>query len=111
MQRESHILLRLAVWRCLPVRAIPAPHRQRAHHQVHRHLEALAADERSAIDHGERFAGLFHLFAQQRLLHALSGSRVYGGQHARPVDSGLRKILCPHWRGYCGHDGSQPNAI
>jgi MoaA/NifB/PqqE/SkfB family radical SAM enzyme len=46
-----------------PCVQFPLLTRQRAHHTVPRHLEALAADDGSALDHHQRPAGLFHLSA------------------------------------------------
>jgi hypothetical protein len=36
-------------------------------------------------------------------LYALSGTGVYGRQHARSVDRGLRKVLLPHGRSHRQH--------
>ena len=45
VQRRTHGVLRLAVWRHLPVRAVPVANRQRASAALRRHLAPLAANE------------------------------------------------------------------
>jgi organic radical activating enzyme len=97
LQRRPHRLLRLALWRRVPLRAVPVQGRQRPRAGVHRHLARLAAAQRRALDPRQRPAGLLVLRARQQL-HPLPGPGVPGRQHARPVDPGLREVLRPHRR-------------
>jgi organic radical activating enzyme len=97
LQRRPHRLLRLALWRRVPLRAVPLQGGQRARAGIHRHLEALAAAQRGARDPGWRPRGLFQLRARQQL-QPVPGAGLPGGQHARTVHPGLREIFRPHRR-------------
>jgi organic radical activating enzyme len=67
LQRRPHRLLRLALWRRVPLRAVPVQGRQHPRAGIHRHLARLAAAQRRALDPGQRPAGLFVLRARQQL--------------------------------------------
>src|SRR5579864_294967 len=95
MQRRTYYLLRIALWRCVPVRAVSTSNWKCKERTVRRYLAAFGTNERSALDPPEGPDDL-HLVLSRRELHAVSRAGVHGGQYARAVIAGLREVLCPH---------------
>ena len=104
VQRQPHLLLHFPLRRCLPLRAVPAAHRQRAPAEVPGDLEVLAANERGALHSRPRSAHLLHLLAPGHL-HPLPGTGLHGRQHARALHARLRKVLRPHRHSLRQHAG------
>ena len=84
LQRRSHGVLHLTVWRRLPVRAVPVANRQRASAALRRDLVPLAANERGARDSRARSANLFDV-QLHAFVYAVPRPRLYGRQHAWAV--------------------------
>ena len=72
---QVSILLRLALWRRLPVRAVPAAPREREAAEVYRHLARLAAIPQRPLDSRPRSHDVLVVLAPRRL-HALPRSRL-----------------------------------
>jgi hypothetical protein len=75
--------------------AVSAPDWKCKEQALRRHLAAFGANERSALDSPKGSDDL-HLMLARRKLLAVSGAGVYGGQYARAIIAGLRKVLCPY---------------
>ncbi len=104
VQRQPYLLLHFPLRRCLPLRAVPAAHRQRAPAEVPGYLEALAANERGPLHSWPRPAHLLELLAPGHL-HPLPGIGLHGRQHAWALHARLRKVLCPHRHSLRQHAG------
>jgi len=95
LQCWSHRLLRLALRRRLPMRAVSAAQRERATHEVCGHLARFAPAQGSPIDQAAGHAIVLPVYPWWNM-YALSGIGVFGRKHARTIGAGLRKVLCPH---------------
>ena len=111
MQRWAHGLLCFSLWRHLPLRAVSPPERQRAAHEVRRHLARFSSTKGTGLitsrdmpscskcTHGAtctRCPGLAYMEGNMRGLHRRTAkSRMHGlGFHQKTSERGKR----PHRR-------------
>jgi MoaA/NifB/PqqE/SkfB family radical SAM enzyme len=92
LQRRPYGLLRFSVRRCLSLRPVSSAQRQRAAHQVCRHLARFTAAQRGSLHPAAGHAFVLAVHAW-RNLHPLPGAGLPGRKYARPFLPRLRKIL------------------
>src|ERR1019366_1072788 len=82
VQRQSYNVLRLAVWRCVSVRAVSFAQRERAAAEIYGHLASLGPAQRSAHHNRPRSASLLGL-QSCRYVHSMPRLGLPGRKHAR----------------------------